>query len=153
MRDKEFRPLVTKGFKDIAESELHKEFVDGFSYKAKDNRNNLLIELGRFLNEFKTLNITAEVWIDGSFATEAPDPSDVDMVFYFNTVEVDALEADKKQYFERLFRSRKLVKSLYNLDVFYGERGSDANYNYWQRVFGTWYDNVTTKGIFRLIYQ
>jgi hypothetical protein len=73
------------------------------------------------------------------------------MVFYFNTVEVDALEADKKQYFERLFRSRKLVKSLYNLDVFYGERGSDANYNYWQRVFGTWYDNVTTKGIFRLI--
>jgi hypothetical protein len=40
MRDKEFRPLVTKGFKDIAESELHKEFVDGFSYKAKDNRNN-----------------------------------------------------------------------------------------------------------------
>lgn len=153
MRDKEYRPLVAKGFKDIAEIDLHREFVSSFSYQAKDNRNNLLIGLGSFLNEFKTLNITAEVWIDGSFATEAPDPSDVDMVFYFKREEVEALNADKKQHFERLFKSRKFMKGLYNVEVFYGEMGSDDSYNYWQRVFGTWYDNVTPKGIFRLTYQ
>lgn len=153
MREREYTPLVAAGFKDIVETDLHKEFVSPFNYQAEDHRSNLLIGFGSFLNEFKTLNITAEVWIDGSFATTAPDPSDVDVVFYFNPTEIDSLEQERKEKFQRLFTERRFMKNLYKVEVHYGIRGNDLDYQQWQRTFGTCYDNVTPKGIFRMIYN
>lgn len=153
MREREFPPLLASGFKDITEAELHNEFVSPFNYQAEDHRNKLLIGFGSFLNEFKTLNLTAEIWIDGSFATEAPDPSDIDVVFYFKPEEVDSLEQGKKEIFERLFKSRKFMKHLYQVEVFYAMLGSDYDYNQWTYVFGTCYDNKTPKGIFRMKYN
>jgi hypothetical protein len=152
MRNKEYPSLLSNGFKDITEADLHYEFVEQLK-SGHDHRNNLLIGFGSFLNEFKKLNLKAEIWIDGSFATEAPDPSDVDVVFYFKKEEVEGLPSNQKQIFERLFQSRKFMKGMYSVEVFYGEIGNNANYNYWQRVFGTCYDNITPKGIFRLKYQ
>lgn len=153
MREREFPPLLAIGFKDITEAELHKEFVAPFNYQAEDHRNNLLIGFGSFLNEFKTLNITAEVWIDGSFTTTAPDPSDVDVVFYFNPQEIDSLEQEKKEKFQRLFTERKFMRNLYKVEVHYGTIGNELDYQQWQRTFGTYYDNVTPKGIFRMRYN
>lgn len=153
MREREYTPLHPSGFKDIAETDFHKEFVSPFTYQAEDHRNNLLIGFGSFLNEFKELNITAEVWIDGSFTTTAPDPSDIDVVFYFKPEQVNSLSDDKKDKFQKLFQSRCLIKNLYNVEVFYGMQGSDYDYNQWTYVFGTCYDNVTPKGIFRIFYN
>lgn len=152
MREREFPPLLTNGFKDITEAELHKEFVAPFNH-GHENRTDLLINFGQFLNQFKELNLTAEIWIDGSFATTAPDPSDIDVVFYFKPEEVDALQQEKKEKFERLFQSRKFMKNLYKVEVFYGIIGSDYDYNQWNYVFGTCYDNKTPKGIFRMRYN
>ena len=153
MREREYTPLVATGFKDIVETDLHKEFVNPFNYQAEDHRSNLLIGFGSFLNEFKTLNITAEVWIDGSFATTAPDPSDVDVVFYFNPSEIDSLEQELKEKFQRLFTERRFMKNLYKVEVHYGIRGNHLNYKQLQRTFGTCYDNLTPKGIFRMRYN
>lgn len=153
MREREYTPLVASGFKDINEVDLHKEFVGPFNHQAGDHRNNLLIGFGSFLDEFKKLKIKAEVWIDGSFATEAPDPSDVDVVFYFNPDEVDSLKEEHKEKFERLFTERKFMRNLYNVEVHYGMIGNDLDYQQWLKTFGTYYDNVTPKGIFRLRYN
>lgn len=152
MREREFPPLLANGFKDITEAELHSEFVAPFNH-GHGHRTDLLINFGQFLNQFKELNLTAEVWIDGSFATTAPDPSDIDVVFYFKPEEVDSLEEEKKQKFERLFQSRKFMKNLYKVEVHYGTIGNDLDYQQWQRTFGTYYDNVTPKGIFRMRYN
>lgn len=119
MRDQEYPSLVAKGFKDIAETDLHKEFVSPFKNQAQDTRSNLLIGFGSFLNEFKTLNITAEIWIDGSFATTAPDPDDVDVVFYFDIREMAVLKGETKDKFERLFKNRKFIRNLYKIEVYY----------------------------------
>jgi len=152
MRGQEHPPLLPNGFKDIREEDLHKEFVRPFNH-GYDHRNNLLIGFGQFLNEFKELGIQAEVWIDGSFVTEAPDPSDVDVVFYFVPSEIDKLPAEKKEKFERLFKNRRFMKNLYQVEVFYGEIGNDADYADWRQVFGTSYDNTAPKGIYRLYYN
>lgn len=152
MREKEFPPLLANGFKDITEAELHREFVAPFNH-GNEHRTDLLINFGQFLNQFKELNLTAEIWIDGSFATTAPDPSDIDVVFYFKPEDVDSLEEEKKKIFERLFQSRKFMKNLYKVEVFYGMMGSDYDYNQWNYVFGTCYDNKTPKGIFRMRYN
>ena len=152
MREKEFPPLHPNGFKDISETDLHTEFVSPFTYQEADHRNNLLIGFGSFLSEFKELNISAEVWVDGSFATKAPDPSDVDVVFYFHSTEVNSLTGELKEKFEKLFLSRKFIRNLYKVEVHYGELGSESDYSQWRKTFGTWYDNITPKGIFRIFY-
>lgn len=153
MRDKEYPPLVPNGFKNITETDLHKEFVSPFKNHAQDIRNNLLVGFGSFLNEFKTLNISAEIWIDGSFATEAPDPVDVDAVFYFNLDEIDKLEGETKEKFERLFANKKFMRNLYKVEVYIANSENDEDYKQWQKTFGTCYDEVTPKGIFRIFYK
>jgi hypothetical protein len=152
MRRREYPPLFPNGFKDIQEQDLHNEFVECFNY-GKDHRTNLLIGFGQFLKQFKELNLTAEVWIDGSFATTAPDPDDVDVVFYFVPSEVDKLTDEKKEKFERLFLNREFMKKLYQVEVFYGIMGDTNDYSQWRSIFGTCYDNTTPKGIFRLFYN
>ena len=149
MREKEFPPLHPIGFKDISETDLHTEFVSPFAYQAEDHRNNLLIGFGSFLNEFKELGITAEVWVDGSFATTAPDPSDIDVVFYFHYDELGKLQGERLEKFNKLFKSRKFILNLYNVEVHYAEINNDLEYSEWRRVFGTCYDNITPKGIFK----
>jgi hypothetical protein len=134
MREREYSPLLANGFKDIVETELHKEFVSSFT-QGYTHREGLLANFIAFLNEFKTLNLTAEVWIDGSFATTAPDPADVDVVFYLIPSQIE---------------NRKFIKNLYQVEVFYGEKDNQADYTQWQGNFGTCYDNQTPKGIFRI---
>ncbi len=153
MRETEHPSLLASGFKDIAEADLHTEFVSPFNHQGADHRVNMLIGFGSFLNEFKALNITAEVWIDGSFATLAPDPADVDVVFYFNYNEVASLDGEKLQKFEKLFKSRKFMLHLYGVEVHYAEINNELEYSEWKKVFGTCYDNTTPKGIFRLLYN
>jgi len=153
MREKEYTPLLVNGFKEIGEVDLKNEFVSPFDFQAKEYRNNLVISFISFLKEFKTINIAAEVWIDGSFTTEAPNPSDVDVVFYFNPIEIDSLEGERKEKFQRLFTERKFMLNLYKVEVHYATRGNDLDYKQWQRTFGTCYDNVTPKGIFRITYN
>lgn len=153
MREKEYNPLLINGFKDITETDLHKEFVSPFNYQAENHRNNLLIDFNNFITEFKSLNVSAEVWIDGSFATKAPDPSDVDVVFYFNPVDIDELVSDKKEKFNRLFTNRKFIRNLYKVEVHYAIRDNELDYQQWQKTYGTYYDNITPKGIFRMIFK
>ena len=45
------------------------------------------------------------------------------------------------------------MKNLYNVEVFYGMMGNIYDYNQWNYVFGTCYDNKTPKGIFRMRYN
>jgi predicted nucleotidyltransferase len=153
MREKEFPPLLPNGFKDIFETDLHTEFVSPFTYQAEDYRNNLLVGFGSFLNEFKELNLTAEVWIDGSFATKAPDPSDVDVLFYFDLKDIAELKPEKKEKYVRLFNSRNFMRNLYGVEVHIAERNNEIEIEEWKKTFGTCYDNITPKGIFRLFYN
>lgn len=154
MRDVEYPPLHSQGIKDIGEEQLYPVFVEAFGHgQAHDYRENLLIRFGQFINQFKQLGIGGELWIDGSFATQAPDPSDVDVVFFFDPMQVNSMSQDKKDLFERLFNNRRFIKTQYRVEVFFGTMGNAPHYDQWRQVFGTGYDNVTPKGIFRLYFN
>lgn len=152
MREIEYPPLLPDGFKEIAEADLHEAFVAPFHSEAQNCRVNLLIGFGNFLSEFKALHVSAEIWIDGSFTTQAPDPADIDLVFYFDPTEIDNLSEDRKTRFQRLFTNRKFIRNNYQVEVFYAIKSNEADYQQWQKTFGTCYDNKTPKGIFRLTY-
>ncbi|RAJ90062.1 hypothetical protein LX87_05541 [Larkinella arboricola] len=154
MKELEYPPLHPEGIKDIDEEQLYPVFVQPFGRgQAHDYRQNLLIQFGQFINQFKRLGLKAELWIDGSFCTRAPDPSDVDLVFFFDLIAIDQLEGDKRDLFERLFTNRKFMKAQYRVEVFYEANSDLLAYQKWQRDFGTCYDDVTPKGIFRIYFN
>ncbi len=152
MREHEYPALLPKGFKDINEEELFKEFVSPF-HDGHEYREQLLNTFNQFLRRFKALGVMAEIWIDGSFSTYAPDPADVDVVFYFNFEEIDRLPENKKTEFEKLFSDKKFMRNLYRVEVYMARYGNEDDYKNWQKIFGTFYDNITPKGIFRMHYN
>ena len=151
MRDVEHPPLHPVGIRDIAEDQLYPVFVEPFGQgNAHEHRQNLLIRFGQFLNQFRQLELPAELWIDGSFATHAPDPTDVDVVFYMDAAQIDRLPDDRRALFERLFFNRKFMKAQYGVEVSYVASNGPPDYRQWTNDFCTCYDNVTPKGLFRL---
>lgn len=54
------------------------------------------INLERFVQDFLVARIPCEVWVDGSFLTEKPDPDDVDIVALLNADVADALTSDQR---------------------------------------------------------
>jgi hypothetical protein len=117
MREKEYPPLYAEGFRDIAEKDLHKVFVAPFT-EGVEHRTDLLLNFVQFFKQFKRLGLAAEIWLDGSLATYAPDPSDIDIVFFIDTTAIAGLSNTKRMLFTKLFADRKFTKRLYKLDAF-----------------------------------
>jgi len=95
----EYPPLLTGGFCDIAESDFERLFVTPFN---STTRKELCAKFREWLQAVKAIPIPLEIWIDGSFVTYKPDPSDVDLVCVYNKDEADALDLDHAERFDRL---------------------------------------------------
>jgi Nucleotidyltransferase domain len=152
MRDKEYPPLYPEGFRDIEEKDLHKIFVAPFN-EGVVHRTGLLLNFVQFFKRFKRLGLPAEIWLDGSFATYAPDPSDVDIVFFIDKSMINNLSNTQYALFVKLFSDRKFIKRLYRLEVFIADQNDANEKNEWFNSFGTYYDEITPKGIFRLNFK
>ena len=152
MREIEYLPLHADGFRDIVEKDLHKVFVAPFA-EGVEHRTDLLLNFVQFFKQFKRLGISAEIWIDGSFATYAPDPNDIDIVFFMNQASITDLCDSKQKLYDKLFLNRKFIKTLYKLEVFYARQNNDNDIARWHDLFGHYYDGITPKGIFRLNYK
>jgi hypothetical protein len=152
MREKEYPPLHPEGFRDISEKELHKIFVAPFT-EGVEHRTDLLLNFVSFFKQFKRLGLSAEVWIDGSFATYAPDPADIDMVFFIDTDAIIGMSDTKRKLFDKLFLDKKFIKNLYKLEVYYTSQDNAKDKTRWHDLFGNYYDGVTPKGIFKLNFK
>ena len=152
MREKEYPPLCANGFQDIVEKDLHKVFVTPFT-EGVEHRTDLLLNFVHFFKKFKRLGLSAEIWLDGSFATYAPDPADIDIVFFMDESAVMRLSDSQKISYDKLFSNRKFIKTLYKLEVFYARQNNADDKTRWQDLFGNYYDGITPKGIFRLNFK
>ena len=153
MREKEYTPLHADGFIEITEKELHKAFVEPFQGQANVHRTDLLLNFVEFWTEFKRLGLSAEVWIDGSFATTAPDPADIDMVFFMDKMAIENLPIKKRVLFEKLFLNKKFIRNIYKVEVYYALNDDNSERIEWRETFGTYCDNITPKGIFCLNFK
>jgi hypothetical protein len=152
MREKEYPPLCPDGFQDIGEKDLHKVFIAPFT-DGIEHRTDLLLNFVQFFKQFKRLGLSAEIWIDGSFATFAPDPADIDIVFFMDETLIPDLSETQLKLYDKLFMNRKFIKTLYKLEVFYARQSNAVDKTRWQDLFGNYYDGKTPKGIFRLNFK
>ena len=143
---KEYAALLNEGFQQIGLWELDKYFLNPFG--ENEHRKKLIDPLQVYLTEFDALGIDAEVWIDGSFTTEKPEPDDIDMVFLLNRTDIDNLTGNAAVFFESLLQQRDEVRSRYHVDVYYIDKDDPSEVLKWQNNFGFDARRLNTKGIF-----
>ncbi|TXE14904.1 hypothetical protein ES692_17680 [Psychroserpens burtonensis] len=142
----EHKPLYQAGFKDINESDLKSVFINPF--ENSERREYLLTRFGALLDRFKEAGIPSEVWIDGSFSTEKPEPGDIDMIFFVDNKEVNSLPQDKQRILMEL-NDRNISSIRYNCDVFIIPNQDLNARSYWRGWFG-FSRNEEPKGIIRM---
>jgi len=142
----DYQPLHIAGFLDITNDQLERTFLDPFD--NKDRREYLLTRFSALIDRFKETGLTAEIWIDGSFATLKPDPGDIDVIFFVDASIVNLLPADKQKIIMDL-NNRQYSNIRYNCDVFIIPSQDTNNRSYWRGWFG-FSRNEEPKGIIRL---
>ncbi len=74
----EFFPLLSIGIHSLTEAELKKICVDRFP--DSENRPKIFAGLQQIIGKLKSSEVPGDLWIDGSFITEKPEPNDVDLL-------------------------------------------------------------------------
>lgn len=112
-------------------------------------RASIMTGLRAFMNELSAFQIPCEVWLDGSFTTQKPDPDDADVVVALDRRHTEYLTLEKKQALRALF-DRAEAKMRFMCDVYYFPADEDHDRAYWLGQFGFGHDRATAKGIIRV---
>lgn len=142
----EYPPLYPAGFKDIDISDFEKVFIEPFD--EKDRREYLTERFHCLIEKFKEIGLSAELWIDGSFSTEKPEPDDIDMIFFIDNNDLKTLPLDKQGLLMEI-SSRGVSRTRYNCDVFILPVPNHEMRSYWRGWFGFTREEEP-KGIIRL---
>lgn len=140
------KPLLAPGLHDIKVEELDNHFLSSFA--GSNTRPKLIAGLKKYVEALKQVGATFEIWIDGSFATEKPDPNDIDMVIFGSAIELNKLPQPKRDVLQRLI-DRASVRLTLGCDVLFCVAEDQNMRSYWRGWYG--FDrNETPKGIARL---
>jgi predicted nucleotidyltransferase len=144
----EFEPLYPAGFHDISMGNLENIFV--FPFNDNTRRNYITRRFRDYIEKFSEVGLKAEIWIDGSYSTKKPDPSDMDILIVFDVNEVNQLPLDKQSILSELF-NRDLSKIRYSIDVLLLPSHDTDFRSYWRGWFG-FSRTEQPKGIPRIYY-
>jgi hypothetical protein len=75
---REHPPLLRAGLHEVNLAELRALCVESSRLQGSARRDQIMASLERAVQVLNANNIPGELWIDGSFLTEKPDPEDVD---------------------------------------------------------------------------
>jgi len=129
----EYEPLCSNGFCDIKESDLERLFV--IPFPASKTRNGLYNGFRDWLRNIRVIPVSLEIWIDGSFVTKKPDPSDIDIVCVYDGDEINALNDNDYNQLDALLWP-DAVKTRYGCHVFPILKGHTGCYDLWIKNFG-----------------
>jgi len=155
MSKKCYAPLFSPGFHDVDDDFLKKCCVDDFPQSTR--RSMLYCNLIQLLSDLRIINkqfkCFLEIWVDGSFTTEKPEPDDVDVLIVMDYGAINSVPAMYLPQVDSLL-DRSYIKANYHIDLlplFKGDPKSDYENDrmYWRGCFG--YDREETpKGLARV---
>lgn len=144
----EFEPLYPAGLHDITFECLDDIFVVPFENNIR--RQYLTERFKALIEKFSELGLSAEIWLDGSYSTQKPEPTDIDMVFFLNPIETNSIPPEKLSLFNDLF-NKDISKFRYGCDIHKSESNNINLRSYWRGWFGFSRDECP-KGIIRFYY-
>lgn len=145
----EYEPLFQAGFHDITSSQLEQVFLNPFPDSAQ--RKYLIQRFKAFLANLDHVGINFEIWLDGSFSTQKPDPEDIDLVLLCSKNDLNNITNEQMSIFNDLTKNKNICKIRYGCDVYLCYNEDEPMKSYWRGWFG-FSRNETAKGIPRLKY-
>lgn len=140
----DFPPLFPAGFFETSLEELQIHCVDPFP--DSDRRKALYAGAVVYFQQLSNIGCDLEIWIDGSFVTQKPEPDDIDVVVVMDPAQVDRLSPEKAAALEAL-ADTNTVKTRFGLHVFFVAGNSRDGLAYWRGLFGYQRDGRTPKGM------
>lgn len=151
-----FPPLLAPGFHDLDDDTIRSLCVDAFPNSVR--RGMLHCKYIQIVDQFRIINkqyrCFSEIWIDGSFTTEKPEPDDIDILIVYDFLTFSALPDALMQIVSPLL-NREYVKLSFNIDILLlAENHPKIDYSdmrsYWRGWFG--FDRKENpKGLVRVI--
>lgn len=136
--------LLAAGMHPMSLPELENKALQGGL--ATDRRLELFSRLTAYLQAVIETGCRAEAWIDGSFMTTKPDPSDIDIALFIYPDSLGDMPQDAQIMLEALC-DRPSAMERYGLDLYVEYFGQFHRAAYWRGVFGFCHDDTTPKGI------
>ena len=150
-----FPPLLSPGFHDLDDGQIKSLFVDAFPKSLR--RGMLYCNYIQLMSDLRMINrqfpCFIEVWVDGSFTTEKPEPDDIVILLVIDYVQLNSIPPMFHPQIERIL-NRNFIKHNYHIDLLLLYKNNPAsNYDedrmHWRGVFC--HDREDTpKGIVRL---
>jgi hypothetical protein len=144
---KEYPPLFEAGIHDIDIESLEDVFLEPFTEQS--HRQKLINGLKKFLSLLQSFDMPLEVWLDGSFSTEKPNPNDVDICVFGSNSDITKLGSDGSALFQSLFDCPQETKIRYCCDVYFADPDYDEERMSYLGLFG-FSRNENPKGIPRV---
>lgn len=147
MPKEDFPALLEPGLHRITTDRLFAVAVDAFP--GNEKRESLYQSLSMWIASLGAAGVTGTLWLDGSFLTSKPEPSDIDIVLWHPRWRDPALDTPENRQQVELLLNHQRAKALWNLDV-YPEAPSEENLMhreaYWRGLLGFCHDRQTAKG-------
>lgn len=142
--------LLAAGIHPLTLAELEERSLGGDL--ATERRLELFSRLAVFIQAVAATGCRAEAWIDGSFMTEKPDPSDIDMTIFIHQESLDDMPPEDQDCLHALF-DRAVAMERFGIDLYIEFFGQFHRAAYWRGVFGFCHDEITPKGIAALQFN
>ena len=95
-------PLLAPGRHAMGLGDIEALCVSPFTGPARARREKLFYALEAVVQDLLTAHIRCDVFADGSFFTEKPEPDDIDIIVSIDVSEFDALDEAQLQIIEAL---------------------------------------------------
>ena len=130
---KEYSPLFDGGIHDIDIDSLETIFLEPFDKKHR--RTKLIDDLKKFLALIESFGLPTEVWLDGSFATEKPEPGDVDIALFMQGSDLKKLSEEDHLRLGSILSKKEEAKVRYNCDIYFCDPENVNLRSYWRGWF------------------
>ena len=153
----EFPPLWTEaGFYPISMKALREKCVDAFP--LSQTREKIMSGLEKLVKRVVKDEVPGELWVDGSFTTQAIDPDDVDLLLHLPSEFCATMAEERTQETRRKidwFQDEERRKTHYCDTHVWEEyphnhplrRRSEDDREYWQGIYGISLVGRVVKGI------
>lgn len=144
---REWPALLPAGLHDTDLQAIEQRCVNTFT--KSNARPRIFAGLRLLLQTLREMGLKGEIWLDGSFLTEKPEPSDVDLLFVADSAALAQTYARHAATLEALF-SRGEARALYLCDAYCCTQDDANKLSYWRGWFGFFRDGSRAKGIARI---
>lgn len=141
----DYPPILKPGIHHMTIDTIRDVFVSPLPEATSRLRTFSLFD--QWVSRLRQLNVTGTLWVDGSFVTRKPNPSDVDCVFWNPSFVAPISEEGKIEV--RSMTDRASARAMFGVDLYIETPLPEqkmAREAYWRGMFGFQHDGKSAKG-------